>query len=123
MWSDEFVTVAEIAELFKLNQQTVRNWIDSGELPAIRLGSRRVRIRRADLDAFIEASSTATTDPATSDTNARAELEAAISETRVALDGTDNAALVTALKELSAAARRLAKMHEVRGPGGAARAT
>jgi len=24
---DEFLTVAEIAERFKLNQQTVRNWI------------------------------------------------------------------------------------------------
>jgi hypothetical protein len=24
---DEFLTVAEIAELLKLNQQTIRNWI------------------------------------------------------------------------------------------------
>jgi Helix-turn-helix domain len=31
---DEFLTVAEIAEILKLNQQTVRNWIDQGTLPA-----------------------------------------------------------------------------------------
>jgi hypothetical protein len=29
---DEFLTVREIAELLKLNQQTVRNMIDRGEL-------------------------------------------------------------------------------------------
>jgi excisionase family DNA binding protein len=29
---DEFLTVAEVAELLKLNQQTIRNMIDRGEL-------------------------------------------------------------------------------------------
>ena len=29
---DEFLTVAEVAETLKLNQQTVRNWIDQGSL-------------------------------------------------------------------------------------------
>lgn len=50
---DEFLTVAETAAVLKLNQQTVRNWIDAGTLPAIRIG-RRVRIRRADFDRLIE---------------------------------------------------------------------
>jgi excisionase family DNA binding protein len=50
---DEFLTVAEVAQLLRLNQQTVRNWIDQGSLPAIRVGARRVRIRRTDLDAFL----------------------------------------------------------------------
>jgi excisionase family DNA binding protein len=50
---DSFLTVAEVAELLKLNQQTVRNWIDAGSLPAIRVG-RRVRIKRADLDRILE---------------------------------------------------------------------
>jgi hypothetical protein len=27
---DDFMTVAEIASILKLNQQTVRNWIQSG---------------------------------------------------------------------------------------------
>jgi hypothetical protein len=33
---DEFLTVAEVAAILKLNQQTIRNWIDQGSLPALR---------------------------------------------------------------------------------------
>jgi excisionase family DNA binding protein len=55
---DEFLTVAQIAELLKLNPQTVRNMIDRGELPAVRVGSRRVRVRRSELDRFLEAGAT-----------------------------------------------------------------
>jgi excisionase family DNA binding protein len=43
----EFLTVAEVAGILKLNQQTVRNWIDAGKLPAVHVG-RRVRIKRSD---------------------------------------------------------------------------
>lgn len=50
---DEFLTVAEVAEPLKLNQQTVRNWIDQCSLPALKVG-RRVRIRSVDLEAFVE---------------------------------------------------------------------
>jgi excisionase family DNA binding protein len=35
---DEFLTVAKVAQLLKLNQQTVRNWIDHCDLPAVRVG-------------------------------------------------------------------------------------
>ena len=38
--SETFLTVAEVAELLKLNPQTVRNWIDQGRLPASRAGRR-----------------------------------------------------------------------------------
>jgi excisionase family DNA binding protein len=55
---DTFLTVAEVADLLKLNQQTVRNWIDQGSLPALRVG-RRVRIRRSDLERMLEQGSTA----------------------------------------------------------------
>jgi excisionase family DNA binding protein len=55
---DEFLTVDEIAGLLKVNQQTVRNWIDRGELSAVRVGARRVRVRTSDLDAFIAAGTT-----------------------------------------------------------------
>jgi excisionase family DNA binding protein len=47
-----FLTVAEVAEVLRLNQQTVRNWIDQGSLPALRVG-RRVRIKRSDLDRLL----------------------------------------------------------------------
>ena len=50
---DEYLTVAEVAEILKLNQQTVRNWIEQGKLPALRVG-RRVRIRREDFTALTE---------------------------------------------------------------------
>ena len=50
---ESFLTVAEVAELLKLNQQTVRNWIDQGTLPALKVG-RRVRIKRSDLERMLE---------------------------------------------------------------------
>jgi len=49
------MTVAEIAAILKLNQQTVRNWIDAGKLPALHIG-RRVRVRRSDFDELIRRS-------------------------------------------------------------------
>lgn len=55
---EEFLTVADIARILKLNQQTVRNWIDQGSLPALRVG-RRVRVRRSDFDTLLERGRTA----------------------------------------------------------------
>jgi excisionase family DNA binding protein len=52
---EEFLTVAEVAELLKLNKQTVRNWIDAGYLRAFHVG-RRVRILRSDLEELLEQS-------------------------------------------------------------------
>jgi putative molybdopterin biosynthesis protein len=49
---EEYLTVAEVARNLKLNQQTVRNWIDRGELPALRVG-RRVRIKRSDYERYL----------------------------------------------------------------------
>jgi Helix-turn-helix domain len=40
----------------------LKNWIDSGFLPAIRIG-RRVRVKRSDFDALLEASYTANKQP------------------------------------------------------------
>lgn len=50
---DEFLTVAEVATILCLNQQTIRNWIIDGKMPAVRIG-RRVRITRADLRRVID---------------------------------------------------------------------
>jgi excisionase family DNA binding protein len=49
---ESYLTVAEVADVLKLNQQTVRNWIDQGSLPALRVG-RRVRIRRSDFERLL----------------------------------------------------------------------
>src|SRR6516165_7073771 len=54
---ESFLTVAEVAEMLKLNQQTVRNWIDQGSLPALRVG-RRVRIKRSDFERVLTQSYT-----------------------------------------------------------------
>ncbi len=53
--AETFLTVAEVAEMLKLNQQTVRNWIDQGSLPALRVG-RRVRIKQSDLQRILDES-------------------------------------------------------------------
>src|SRR6201995_4230267 len=52
---ETYLTVAEVAETLKLNQQTVRNWIDQGSLPALRVG-RRVRIKRSDFKRILDES-------------------------------------------------------------------
>ena len=52
---ETYLTVAEVAETLKLNQQTVRNWIDQGSMPALRVG-RRVRIKRSDFERILEES-------------------------------------------------------------------
>ena len=52
---EEFLTVADVAELLKLNRQTVRNWINDGYLKASHVG-RRVRILRSDLEELLERS-------------------------------------------------------------------
>lgn len=39
---------SEVAETLKLNPQTVRNWIDRGELTSVRLGACRVRVRQSE---------------------------------------------------------------------------
>ena len=36
----------------------VQIWIDRRELPAVRVGQRRVRVRQSDLDRFLEAGTT-----------------------------------------------------------------
>jgi hypothetical protein len=77
--------------------------IDRGELTALRVGPRRVRIRQEDLDAFLEASS-AQMGP--SEDKARADFAAA----REAVDAaTTNPELATALRRLATAATKLAR--------------
>jgi excisionase family DNA binding protein len=69
---ETFLTVAEVAGMLKLNQQTVRNWIDQGSLPALRVG-RRVRIRRSDLDRVLAQGYTGPPSPVTDDAGPSAD--------------------------------------------------
>ena len=48
--------VQDITRLLQVDEETVRRWIRAGELKATLLGSARggYRIRRADLDEFLE---------------------------------------------------------------------
>ena len=69
---ESFLTVAEVAGLLKLNQQTVRNWIDAGTLPAFRVG-RRVRILRADLDQILAKGRQGNTSAATQESGPNAQ--------------------------------------------------
>lgn len=57
---DEYITVAEAANLFKVSQSTVWRWIDRGEVPAYRIGQKGIRIRKAELSKLVN--------PARSDT-------------------------------------------------------
>lgn len=106
---EEFLTVADVASLLKLNQQTVRNWIEQGRLPALRVG-RRVRVRRSDLEVMVEQGSTSTRPP---DRAARRRLASASGAVAEAADGGSGDALVAALFELSEVALALAE--ELRG--------
>jgi excisionase family DNA binding protein len=50
---DQYVTIAEAAALLKVHRSTIRRWIAQGELPAYRVGQRRLALKRADLDRLV----------------------------------------------------------------------
>jgi excisionase family DNA binding protein len=51
--SDEYLTIAEAAALLKVSKSTVRRWIEAGTLPAYRVGSRGVRLKRAEMEQVV----------------------------------------------------------------------
>lgn len=73
--ADEMLTVEQVAEAVKVAATTVRMWIHSGQLRAIRPGvgrgpGRTFRVSRADLEQFLESVQERVTD---SDADARKE--------------------------------------------------
>ena len=48
----QILTVPQVAEELQVTAQTIRNWIDSGALPAAKIG-RAFRIRREHVDALL----------------------------------------------------------------------
>jgi excisionase family DNA binding protein len=116
---DPFFTVAEVAALLKLNQQTVRNMVDRGELRAVRVGQRRVRIRRSELDRFLAGADASPSESADEKaerdggTERRveelfAEVGGRLTEARDALVERNHDELVEALRSLAGAANNLA---------------
>ena len=53
MTTRQLLTVPQVAEQFQVTAQTIRNWIDGGALPAVRVG-RAFRVRSEDVDALLE---------------------------------------------------------------------
>jgi excisionase family DNA binding protein len=51
--ADRLLTVPQVAEEFQVTAQTIRNWIESGVLPAVRVG-RAFRLRRQDVDELLD---------------------------------------------------------------------
>jgi excisionase family DNA binding protein len=52
----QLLTVPQVAEEFQVTTQTIRNWIDAGVLPAVRVG-RAFRVKREDVDVLLERAS------------------------------------------------------------------
>lgn len=49
-----FYTTDEIAKLLQVDPETVRRYVRKGNLRAVKLGGKFIRIDKADLDIFIE---------------------------------------------------------------------
>ncbi len=50
---DELLKITDVAAILKLHPDTVRRYIKDGRLIATRIGGTRVRIRRSELDRFL----------------------------------------------------------------------
>ena len=53
--ADDILTVQEVAQIMKVSERTVRNWIEKEGLKAFLIGNRGYRVARVDLDAWVEA--------------------------------------------------------------------
>lgn len=51
---EELYTIQEVAQICKVDRTTVYYWMRTGKLKFVLVGSRR-RVRRSDLDQFIQA--------------------------------------------------------------------
>ncbi|HET7385585.1 MAG TPA: helix-turn-helix domain-containing protein [Nocardioidaceae bacterium] len=56
--SRRVISLTEAAEILGVSTKTVRRYIAAGELDAVRLGRRTIRIKTESLDRLIDAPST-----------------------------------------------------------------
>ena len=49
-----YYTVEEVKDILKVSLETVRRYVRSGKLPAIKLGHKYIRIEKGDLDKFLK---------------------------------------------------------------------
>ena len=102
--ADELLTVKAVAELLKLNQQTIRNIIDRGELGHVRVGQRRVRVRQSQLDAFLAAGESS---PQSAEADPWQAVSEAAKAAAAAVREHDREALDRAISQLSDAAQEI----------------
>lgn len=50
---EDYITVAEAADLLRVSSSTIWRWIDQGVLPAYRIGQRRIRLKKGELARLI----------------------------------------------------------------------
>jgi excisionase family DNA binding protein len=61
MGHGDFCTVAEVADMLGVSASTVWRWVDSGKMPAVRVGPKAIRIRREDAEAAVRPATRAAT--------------------------------------------------------------
>ena len=52
-FDEDYVTVDEAATILRVAPSTVRRWIREGDVPAYRIGRRRVALKRGELTALV----------------------------------------------------------------------
>ena len=101
---ERWLSVAEIADQLRVDEQTVRRWIRGGRLAARRLGSKAgYRIRPSDLQAFLDSLDVTEPTQAAARERERRERETAIVKLSEIL-GVTSDELMTALDEVKTAA-------------------
>jgi excisionase family DNA binding protein len=49
-----YYTVEEVKDILKVSLETVRRYVRSGHLPAIKLGGKYIRIEKGELEEFLK---------------------------------------------------------------------
>lgn len=57
-WS-KYISLKHGAAYLSITEQSLRRYVSAGRIPAYRLGSRTLRVKREDLDALLERVPTA----------------------------------------------------------------